>query len=77
MRTKLAMVCKKCDNGAYIAVCPDVKGCFTQADTLEDAIANLKALAEDLIENEMDEELKTYLKTPRERVFLEFEVDVN
>jgi len=43
MIAKLSMICSKQSNGSYFAICPEIKGCFTQGDTYEEAAANLKA----------------------------------
>ena len=39
MIAKLSMICSKQNNGAYFAMCPEIKGCFTQGDTYEEATA--------------------------------------
>jgi len=60
MIAKLSMVCTRQSNGAYFAICPEVKGCYTQGDTYEEATANLKELVditlkEDLSFNDIQE----------------------
>ena len=63
MTIKLSMVCSKQSNGAYFAICPEIKGCYTQGDTYEDAYENLKELVEITIREEMaDEELQDTLR---------------
>ncbi|MCL2170838.1 MAG: type II toxin-antitoxin system HicB family antitoxin [Defluviitaleaceae bacterium] len=76
MLAKLAAVCTKQDNGSYFAYCPDIQACFAQGDTYEDAIYCLRELAEDLIVHDLDDEDREYLVRPKERVFVEFEVNV-
>ena len=56
MTEKLSMICSKQSNGAYFAICPELKGCFTQGDTYEEAYANLKELVEITIREDMTEE---------------------
>ncbi|MDR3021021.1 MAG: type II toxin-antitoxin system HicB family antitoxin [Treponema sp.] len=46
MTAKLSMICSKQSNGAYFAICPEIKGCFTQGDTYEEAYTNLKELVD-------------------------------
>ena len=56
---KLSMICTLQSNGAYFAVCPEVKGCFTQGDTYEEAAASLQELAEITVREEAaDKELQ-------------------
>jgi len=38
MTAKLSIICSKQDNDTYFAVCPEIKGCFTQGDTYEEAL---------------------------------------
>jgi predicted RNase H-like HicB family nuclease len=42
---KAGVVIEKDDHGFY-AWCPELKGCQSQADTLEEAMANIKEAAE-------------------------------
>ena len=74
MTVKLTVICTKSENGAYVAVCPDVDGCYTQADTYEEAIENLSELVELTITEDLDEDDKTYLKNIGSRIISEIEV---
>ena len=56
MTARLSMMCSKQSNGAYFAICPEIKGCFTQGDTYEEAYANLKELVEITIQKELSKE---------------------
>ncbi|MFA5771712.1 MAG: type II toxin-antitoxin system HicB family antitoxin [Thermoplasmata archaeon] len=38
---KLSVVIEKDENG-YFAFCPELQGCYTQGDTYEEAIQNIK-----------------------------------
>ncbi|HLC67853.1 MAG TPA: type II toxin-antitoxin system HicB family antitoxin [archaeon] len=38
---KVSVVIEK-DTDGYYAYCPELQGCYTQADTYEDAIKNIK-----------------------------------
>ena len=51
----LAVVCKRQSNGSYFAVCPELKGCYTQGDTYEEALTNLKELVEITIKEELED----------------------
>ena len=56
MVAKLSVICSKQSNDSYFAVCPEIKGCFTQGDTYEEAVSNLRELVEITIKEEMSEE---------------------
>jgi len=76
MTAKLSMICSEQSNGSYFAVCPELKGCFTQGDTYEEAAANLRELVEATIkEVSFAEELQDILLS-RVKIFSEFEVVV-
>jgi len=45
MTRKVSVVIEKDENGFY-AWCPELKGCQSQGDTLEDAIAHIKEAIE-------------------------------
>ena len=76
MTARLSMICSRQSNGAYFAVCPEIKGCFTQGDTYEQAAANLEELVEATIRDELaDEDIQEILSAGA-RTFSEFEVTV-
>ena len=64
MIAKLSMICSVQNNGTYFAICPELKGCFTQGDTYEEAYTNLKELVNITIKEELaeDEKKSCYLK---------------
>jgi len=76
MTTKLSMLCSKQNNGTYFAVCPEVKGCFTQGDTYEEAYANLRELVEITVKEELTDDERRELLSAKTRIFSEFEVAV-
>ena len=76
MTAKLSMICSKQSNGAYLAICPEIKGCFTQGDTYEEAYANLKELVEITIKEELTEEDIEEILLSKTKIFSEFEVVV-
>jgi len=76
MIAKLSIICSKQDNGAYFAICPEIKGCFTQGDTYEEAFTNLKELVEITVKEELsDEELQEILLS-KVKIFSELEIAV-
>ena len=76
MNAKLSMICSKQSNGTYFAICPEIKGCFTQGDTYEEASANLKELVELTIREELtDIDIEEILMS-NTKIFSEFEIAV-
>jgi predicted RNase H-like HicB family nuclease len=57
MKLKLSAIIEKDEQG-YFAYCPELKGCHTQGDTFEEALANLQEAAELYVETLSPEELK-------------------
>jgi len=52
------------EDGKYVASCPALEGCYTQGDTFEEAIENIKDVIKMCLE-ELQEEKKTFnLKYP-------------
>lgn len=76
MTVKLSMICSKQSNGTYFAVCPEIKGCFTQGDTYEEAFANLKELVEITVMEELTDEEYDNISQSTVKIFSEFEVAV-
>ena len=58
MNLKLSAIIEK-DECGYFAYCPDLKGCHTQGDTFEEALANLQEAAELYVETLSPEDLLT------------------
>ncbi|MCL2063989.1 MAG: type II toxin-antitoxin system HicB family antitoxin [Candidatus Cloacimonetes bacterium] len=77
MKVKLSMICTKQENGAYVAVCPEIKGCFTQGDSFEDACSNLKELVEITINDDLSDEEKEYILLSKDKIFTEFEIEMS
>ena len=76
MNLKLSMICSKQSNGAYFAICPEIKNCYTQGDTYEEAYANLKELVEITIREELTEEDIEEILLSKTKIFSEFEIAV-
>jgi len=76
MNAKLSMICSKQSNGSYFAICPEIKGCFTQGDTYEEAAANLKELVEITVKEELASEDIQEILMSEAKIFSEFEIVV-
>jgi predicted RNase H-like HicB family nuclease len=76
MTAKLSMICYKQDNGSYFAVCPEVKGCYTQGDTYEETFANLRELVEITVKEDLTEEERLNITRTASKIFSEFEIAV-
>jgi predicted RNase H-like HicB family nuclease len=55
------------DQDGYYAYCPELKGCQTQGDTVEEVLANLREAAELYLEALPPDELET-LATQRKTI---------
>ena len=76
MTAKLSMICSIQSNGAYFAMCPEIKGCFTQGDTYEEAYNNLKELVDITIREELAQEDIEEILLSKNKIFSEFEIAV-
>jgi len=76
MTAKLSMICSRQSNDTYFAICPEIRGCFTQGDTYEEACANLKELVEITIKEDLTEEDIENITQSKSKIFSEFEVAV-
>jgi predicted RNase H-like HicB family nuclease len=76
MNAKLSMICSKQSNGSYFAICPEIKGCFTQGDTYEEATANLMELVEITVKEEMASGEIPEILSSKVKIFSEFEIVV-
>ena len=76
MTAKLSMICSIQSNGTYFAICPEIKGCFTQGDTYEEAYKNLKELVDITIREELTEDDVEEILLSKTKIFSEFEIAV-
>ena len=60
MTRKASVVIEKDEHGFY-AWCPELKGCHSQGDTLEEALANIREAIELYLETLTEEERTTVL----------------
>jgi predicted RNase H-like HicB family nuclease len=56
------------DVGGYIVSCPSLPGCFSQGDTIEEALENIKEAIQACIESLAEDETKSYLSKPSTQV---------
>ena len=76
MTIKLSMICSEQSNGSFFALCPEIKGCFTQGDTYEAAVANLKELVEITVKEDLSVEDMEDIVLAKNKIFSEFEIVV-
>ncbi len=60
MSYKVSIVIEKDEHG-YYAYCPELEGCQTQGDSLEEVITNIKEAIELYLETLSEEEIKESL----------------
>ena len=76
MTLKLSNLYTEQNNESYVAVCPELKGCFTQGDTLDQAIFQIKDLIRATIDQDLSEEELSGLTQVKTRLFSEYELVV-
>lgn len=60
MSYKVNVVIEK-DKYGYYAYCPELEGCQTQGNTLEEVLANMKEAIELYLETLSEDEIRTFL----------------
>ncbi len=60
MTYKVSVIIEK-DEYGYYAFCPELEGCQTQGDSLDEVIANIKEAVELYLETLSEDERKDYL----------------
>ena len=60
MSYKVSVVIEK-DEYGYYAYCPELEGCHTQGDSVEEVMANIKEAIELYLETLPRDEIKNYL----------------
>jgi predicted RNase H-like HicB family nuclease len=63
MTCKLTPIIEQDKDGVF-AYCPELKGCHTQGDTVEDALSNLREAAELYLDTLEVSELRRFGATP-------------
>ena len=74
MSYKVSIVIEKDEHG-YYAYCPELEGCQTQGNSLEEVIANMKEAIELYLETLSEEEIKESLSKEILTTTLEVQVD--
>jgi predicted RNase H-like HicB family nuclease len=68
-------------NGGYGVVCPEINGCFTEGETIEEATANIRELIADFlpdeIKGELDEQMFREGSCMKGKQFQEIEVMID
>jgi len=54
--------------GGYIVSCPSLPGCFSQGDTADEALENIKEAIQACFESLAEDEIKSYITKPSSRV---------
>lgn len=54
--------------GGYVVTCPGLPGCFSQGDTVEAALENVKEAIQACLESLAEDELRPYLTKPSAKV---------
>ena len=54
--------------GGYIISCPSLPGCYSQGDTVEEALENIKEAIQACLESLAEDEIKPYLSKPSTQV---------
>ncbi|ODS35018.1 MAG: hypothetical protein A7316_04650 [Candidatus Altiarchaeales archaeon WOR_SM1_86-2] len=57
MERTLQVIIEQDEDGKYVAECPSLQGCYTQGDTFEEVVENIKEVIDMCIE-ELKEENK-------------------
>ena len=76
MKAKLSVICKKQSNDSYFAMCPELKDCYTQGDTYEEALANLRELVTIAIKENLDELLAEEIFSDSMSIYSDMIVEV-
>ena len=76
MKAKLSVICKKQSNDSYFAMCPELKSCYTQGDTYEEALENLKELVIISIKENLDDLLENDIFLDRISIYSDMVVEV-
>ncbi len=54
--------------GGYVVSCPSLPGCYSQGDTIEEALENIKEAIQACLESLAEDEIKSYLAKPSTQV---------
>ncbi len=54
--------------GGYIVSCPGLPGCFSQGETADEALENIKEAIQACLESLAEDEIQSYITKPSSRV---------
>ena len=54
--------------GGYVVSCPSLPGCFSQGDTMEEALENIKEAIQACLESLGEDDIKSYLTNPSAKI---------
>lgn len=54
--------------GGYVVSCPSLPGCFSQGDTIEEALENIKEAIQACLESLGEDGIKSYLTKPTAKI---------
>ena len=54
--------------GGYIVSCPGLPGCFSQGETADEALENIKGAIQACLESLAEDEIQSYITKPSSRV---------
>jgi len=54
--------------GGHIVSCPSLPGCFSQGDTVDEALENIKEAIQTCLESLAEDEIQSYITNPSSRV---------
>ena len=54
--------------GGYIVSCPGLPGCFSQGDTADEALENIKEAIQACLESLAEDEIQSYITNPSSKV---------
>ncbi len=72
----LQIVVEQDEDGIYVASCPSLQGCYSQGDTFEEAIENVKDVIKMCLEELVEEGKSVDLKYPEVIAIKQLEVAV-
>lgn len=63
---KLSIIVEKGEQGGYIAHCPELKGCWTQGDTLKELAKNIAEAVSGSLESRIEKSFRSGIKRRKE-----------
>jgi len=54
--------------GGFVVSCPSLPGCFSQGDTMEEAVENIKEAIQACLESLAEDKINSYLTNPSAKI---------